>query len=122
MSRVLIVDDDPVIRRLLQVNFRLEGFEVHTAGDGEEALATIRAHRPDAVVLDVTMPLMDGFEVARRIRDDESEGGADIPVVIVTARVREEDRQEAERAGAAAYLTKPFDPADLVRTVRESLA
>ena len=119
MSRVLIVDDDPVIRRLLEVNFRLEGFTVDTAEGGEAALESARAERPDAVVLDLTMPNIDGFEVCRRLHSETD--GSPIAVVIVSARSREEDRAEAALAGAIAYMTKPFDPADLVRTIRGAI-
>lgn len=119
MSRVLIVDDDPVIRRLLEVNFRLEGFAVETADGGEAALASARADRPDAVVLDLTMPNIDGFEVCRRLHSEAD--GEQIAVVIVSARSSEGDREEASLAGATAYMTKPFDPADLVRTIREAI-
>ena len=120
MVRVLIVDDDPVIRRLLQVNFRLADFEVDVAGGGEEALSIMASARPDIVVMDVTMPDVDGFQVVRRMREDDRL--RDVHVVILSARSSDADQAAAEQLGAAAYLTKPFDPAELIDIVREATA
>ena len=119
LTRVLIVDDDGVIRRLLQVNFRLAGFESVAVGRGDLALAEAARSAPDAVVLDVMMPDIDGWEVLRQLRDDL--GLADVPIVFLSAHSRDEDRERASAAGAVAYLTKPFDPAELITVVREAL-
>jgi DNA-binding response OmpR family regulator len=89
--RVLLVDDDPVIVRLLEVNFRLEGYEIETAGRGEEALAKASATVPDLVVLDVMMPGLDGWEVCRRMREDPRL--ADVPVIFLSARAQEDDME-----------------------------
>ena len=114
--RVLMVDDDPVILRLLAVNFRLEGFEVMSATRGEEALALAAASPPDAVLLDIMMPGMDGSEVCRRLR--ALPGLEDIPVVFLSARIREDDDEPADPAlGPVTYVPKPFDPQDLVGLV-----
>ena len=120
MPRVLIVDDDPLIRRLLQVNFRLEGFDVDTAAEGEESLEKARADHPDAIVMDVMMPGMDGWEVCRRLKEDESLSG--IPVVLLSARSDDDERDRGEAAGIAEYVTKPFDPGELVQVVRRAMA
>ena len=114
--RILVADDDPVILRLIEVNLGLEGFEVETAGRGEDALARARDRSPDLILLDVMMPGMSGWEVARRLKEDAKT--ADIPVVFLSARTQEEDRRRGQELGVVAYVTKPFDPDDLVDTVR----
>jgi DNA-binding response OmpR family regulator len=118
--RILIVDDDPVIVRLLQINFRLEGYEVDTASRGEEALERVRENRPDVVVLDVMMPGIDGWEVCRQLK--ENPAVRHVPVIFLSARAQDEDRQRGYALGVDEYVTKPFDPAHLVEIVRRSLA
>jgi DNA-binding response OmpR family regulator len=114
-ATVLVVDDDPVIQKLLQVNFEMEGYRVITAGDGEEGLAKAQAERPDAIVLDVMMPKMDGLEVARRLKgDDETRS---IPIVLLSAKAQQADVQAGQATGADEYLTKPFDPLELLQRV-----
>ncbi len=115
--RILIVDDDPMIRRLLQVNFRLEGFDVDVAARGREALELASASRPDIVVLDVSMPDMDGWAVMEHLREDP--GTARVPIVFLTARTGQAEQERAERLGAEGYLVKPFDPGELVQVVRQ---
>ena len=117
--RVLLVDDDPVIVRLLEVNFRLGGFTVDGANRGEEALDKAHAIRPDAIVLDVMMPGLDGYEVCARLRDDpELES---VPIVLLTARAQEDDVARGYALGVVEYVTKPFDPEALVASVRRAL-
>jgi CheY-like chemotaxis protein len=118
--RILIVDDDPVILRLLQINFRLEGYEVDTATHGEEALERVRSNRPEIVVLDVMMPGIDGWEVLRRLK--ETPAAKHIPVIFLSARAQDEDRRQGYALGVDEYVTKPFDPVHLVEIVRRSLA
>ena len=118
--RILIVDDDPVIVRLLQINFRLEGYEVDTASRGEDALEKVRANRPDVVILDVMMPGIDGWEVCRQLK--ENPAVRHIPVIFLSARAQDEDRQRGYALGVDEYVTKPFDPAHLVELVRRSLS
>ncbi len=115
VARVLLVDDDPAILRLLEVTFGLEGFETVTASRGEDALAAVAADRPDAVVLDLMLPGLDGREVHRRLRENPST--ASIPVVFLTARTLEDDVRSLE----APFVTKPFDPTELIETVRDHL-
>lgn len=117
--RVLLVDDDPVIVRLLEVNFRLGGFVVEGANRGEEALEKARATRPDAIVLDVMMPGLDGYEVCGRLREDPDL--KDVPVVFLTARAQEDDVARGYALDVVEYVTKPFDPEALVATVRRAL-
>ena len=113
--RALVVDDSEAIRSLIVVNLELEGFEVRTAGDGQEGLETALAWHPDVITLDVVMPRLNGFETLERLRADPAT--AQIPVVIVTARAPAADRMLGERLGVDAYLTKPFEPAELVSVV-----
>ncbi len=112
--RVLIVDDDPVILRLLEVNFRLSGFDVGTAGRGETALEAAAASHPDAVLLDVMMPGLGGPDVARRMR--EIPGLEHVPIAFISARLPEEEDEPVE--GPVTHIEKPFDPIDVVATVR----
>src|SRR5579884_3233424 len=111
-ARVLIVDDDDVIRQLIAVNLELEGFEVHTAADGEDALARVKDIKPDVITLDVMMPGLDGWGAAERLRADPDTSR--IPVILLSARAQEADLQRGERIGVDAYLTKPFDPDELI--------
>ncbi len=114
-GQVLVVDDSEVIRELIKVNLELEGFEVRTADDGEAALALMGEFRPDVVTLDVVMPRLGGFETVERMRADPRT--ADIPVVVVTGRAQSADVERGEALGVDAYLTKPFEPAELVAVV-----
>ena len=116
---VLVVDDDPVIQKLLEVNFAMEGYQVETASDGEEALASIASQRPDVVVLDVMMPKVDGIEVVRRMKADATT--ATVPVLLLSARAQAKDVSEGLDAGADAYMTKPFDPVELLDRVASLL-
>jgi len=115
--RVLVVDDSEVIRELISVNLELEGFEVCTAEDGQDALDRIEQIRPDLVTLDVVMPRMDGFETAARLRSNEAT--RHIPVVMVSAAAQEGDLQRGREIGVNAYITKPFQPEELVQVVRD---
>jgi DNA-binding response OmpR family regulator len=114
--KVLVADDDPVILRLIQVNLVLEGLEVETADRGEDALAKAKEVAPDVILLDVMMPGMTGWEVAQRLKEDGDT--SHIPVVFLSARTQEEDRRKGEELGVAAYISKPFDPHELVETIR----
>lgn len=110
-----MIDDNRAIRDLIAVNLELEGFEVRRAGDGQEGLEIALSWRPDVITLDVVMPRLDGFGALERLRSDPVT--AQIPVVFVTARIAAEDRRRAERLRADAYITKPFEPAELVSVV-----
>jgi two-component system alkaline phosphatase synthesis response regulator PhoP/two-component system response regulator VicR len=114
-----VVDDDPKIVRVVEINLTREGYRVRTAADGEEALAAVAQERPDLVLLDVMMPRMDGFETLKRLKADPA--SADIPVVMLTARAQDEDVFEGYGTGANWYLTKPFEPEELRRVVRHLL-
>jgi CheY-like chemotaxis protein len=117
LGRVLVVDDDEVIRRLIAVNLQLEGFEVETAVDGQDCLEKVADIDPDVITLDVMMPRLDGWETAVQLR--RSPETAHIKVVLITARAQEDDKDRGALVGADAYLTKPFDPNEMIRVVRE---
>jgi DNA-binding response OmpR family regulator len=119
-ARILVVDDDPVILRLIEVNLDLEGFEVVTANRGEDAIAKVRETSPDLILLDLMMPEMSGWEIAERLQQDDKAGR--IPLVLLSARTQDEDRRRGEELGVAGYVTKPFDPAELVATIRKLTA
>jgi CheY-like chemotaxis protein len=114
-ARVLVVDDSAVVRELIAVNLELEGLEVVQCVDGLEALERIAEQRPDAITLDVMMPRLDGFSTVERLRADPTTAG--IPIVIVTGRASAADLARGEALGVDAYLTKPFEPSELVGTV-----
>ena len=116
---VLIADDDVDIVRFVALNLRLEGFEVVVATDGQEALDKALDVGPSLIVLDTMMPRMDGYEVCSRLRDQRPE--AQIPVIMLTAKSLAADRAMAFTSGADDWVTKPFDPADLVSKVKHHL-
>ncbi|HEY0629518.1 MAG TPA: response regulator [Sphingomicrobium sp.] len=109
---VLICDDDPLLLELLAHRLQTRGYDVHTAKDGGQAMNLLEAISPAAVVLDVMMPVVNGYEVLRRIREDERFHS--IPVIMLTARKQERDIVGALDLGASDYLSKPFIPEELV--------
>jgi DNA-binding response OmpR family regulator len=117
---VLVVDDDPVIIRLLEVNFEMEGFEVVTAVDGQDGVDKCRAELPDIVVSDVMMPKLNGLELCVAIKADPATDG--IPVVLLSAKAQVADIRAGLDAGADDYVTKPFEPLDLIDRVNKLLA
>jgi DNA-binding response OmpR family regulator len=117
---VLVVDDDPVIQRLLQVNFELEGIDVTVAVDGEEGLAAAKASPPDVVISDIMMPKMNGLELLDAMRGDPSL--AHLPIILLSAKAQVADVQRGLESGADDYVTKPFDPLELIDRVYKVLA
>ena len=115
-SRILVVDDEARIRRLERMNLELEGFEVIEAADGFQALDRVREDLPNLVVMDVAMPQMDGFETLRLLREISS-----APVIMVTVKAEVSDRIHGLDLGADDYLTKPFNPQELVSRIRAVL-
>jgi two-component system, OmpR family, alkaline phosphatase synthesis response regulator PhoP len=116
VTTILVVDDEPQIAEIATDYLRLAGFEVIVAGDGVRALEAVRARRPDLVVLDLGLPRLDGIDVARTIRSE-----SDLPIIMLTARVEEDDRLRGLEIGADDYITKPFSPRELVARVRAVL-
>ena len=117
-TRVLIVDDDPDILLFLRIDLEAEGFETSLAAEGETALRRIEEDRPDVVILDVMMPVLDGWATLEAIMA----GSRPPRVVILTAKSSQQDRDRAARLGADRYVTKPFAPREVVEAIREVIA
>ena len=109
---ILVVDDEPPIVRLVKAKLQLDGFAVVTAGKGEDAVPIVEHDRPDLVILDLMMPGMDGFETLRTIRQRSR-----VPVILLTARAGDADKLRGLQSGADDYITKPFNPDELVARV-----
>lgn len=118
-KRVLIVDDESSLRTLVRANLEIDGFEVSEAVDGIEAMNMLRESPPDLVLLDIMMPGKDGIEVLEEVAADP--GLRDIPVILLTAKGELADLQKGAELGARGHITKPFDPEQLVRTVKAAL-
>jgi len=119
-DRILIADDEVDMTSLLAFNFSRAGFAVATAHDGSEAFEKARMFLPDVIVLDVRMPVMDGLDVCRMLRNVPSTRG--IPVLIMTGHGNEQTRAESERSGAVDYLLKPFSPREIISRVQIALS
>lgn len=117
MTKVLIIDDEAPIRLLCRVNLEAEGMEVVEAPDGPTGLEVVESERPDAILLDVMMPGLDGWSVAERLL--EKEDTREIPIVFLTARADLRDRARGMDLGGLDYITKPFNPVDLAALVEE---
>lgn len=115
MARVLVVEDDHVIRELLVVNLKMEGHEAVTAVDGAEALRAVAEHAPDVVLLDMMLPGVDGWEVAARLKGDGATSS--IPIIALSARAMQADIDRGMELGVDRYVTKPFDPIELMQLV-----
>jgi len=116
MTRVLVVDDEPQIRRALGTNLKARGYDVDLAGTGEEALQMAADHHPDVVILDIGLPGIDGIEVVRGLR-----GWTTVPIIMLSVREDEADKVEALDAGADDYVTKPFGMNELLARMRAAL-
>ncbi len=116
MSKVLVVDDDPGIVKVVRAYLEQEGFQVLVAYDGRKAMQIARNDKPDLVVLDLMLPEMDGWDVCRALRKE-----SDVPIIMLTARVEESDKLIGLELGADDYVTKPFSPRELVARVRSVL-
>jgi two-component system, OmpR family, response regulator len=115
MLKVLVVEDEPTLVQLLQANLEFEGYEILIANDGREALEMVRSQAPDVMLLDVMMPVLDGWDVLRFMRG----GGIDTRVIVVTARAEDDERLRAWELGCDEFITKPFDIESLLQTVFE---
>jgi len=118
--KILIADDDPIIIKLLQVNLEMEGYDVVTAQDGQDAVEKAGKEHPDLVMLDIMMPRMDGWAARQALLADPEL--KDIPVIFLSARAQQADLRKGYEAGVAEYITKPFDPVDLLDVVQKVLA
>ncbi|CCW34262.1 response regulator with CheY-like receiver domain and winged-helix DNA-binding domain [Chthonomonas calidirosea] len=115
-KKILAVDDERAIVRLVQINLERQGYQVVTAYDGKEALEKVASEKPDLVVLDVMMPYMDGFEVLQQLRKNPET--RDLPVIMLTAKAQDTDVFRGYTSGVDLYLTKPFNPMELVSFVK----
>jgi two-component system, OmpR family, response regulator VicR len=113
---ILVVDDDPSIRKYVQVNLEARGYIVFQAADGEEAIRVAEKEKPDLLILDIVMPEMDGFTVCRKIRQWSS-----APIIMLSAREGENDKEKCGDCGANDYLTKPFILRELLSLIKQML-
>jgi len=118
-KRILVVDDEPHVIRTLTFVLRKEGYEVSSAGDGEEAMAKVRESKPNLMFLDVMMPKKNGYEVCQELRGIATL--KDIHIVMLSAKGQEADREKALNLGADEFMTKPFSPGGVVQRVKELL-
>jgi two-component system KDP operon response regulator KdpE len=116
VARIMVVDDDPQIRRVLRTALVAQGYEAVDARNGEEAVERLREEKPDLIILDVNMPRMNGLETCRTIRTT-----SDVPIIMLTVRDAESDKIEALDAGADDYMTKPFSSPELLARIRAAL-
>lgn len=119
VRRVLVIDDEQAIRAVCRVNLNASGVDVLEAGNGEGGLEAARREQPDLILLDVMMPGVDGWDVARRLGEDPAT--RDIPVIFLTARAEDADKRHAQHLGGVGYVVKPFDPVDLGGLVEDVL-
>jgi DNA-binding response OmpR family regulator len=120
VAKVLVIDDDPVILELLRVNFEIENFEVVTAADGREGLEKAKSERPDVVLSDIMMPRLDGLQLVVLLREDPRTRS--LPVILLSAKAQNAEVQQGLDLGADDYVTKPFDPLELIDRVNAVLA
>jgi pilus assembly protein CpaE len=120
-AKILVVDDDPNVQRLLQYTLKQEGYDVVVAGDGAEGFRLWGAEAPDLILLDVMLPKLDGYQVATKIRSEEG-ASVHVPIIMLTAEREVEQKVRGLRAGADDYLIKPFHPAELLARIKSLLA
>ena len=118
-GRILVVDDEIYIVHILDFSLGMEGYEVLTALDGEQALEKARAEKPDLIVLDIMMPKLDGYETCKRLKADPET--KDVPVILLSAKGRNVDQKVGFEMGADDYITKPFSPRKLVERINAIL-
>lgn len=118
---ILVVDDEPDICTVMRINLEAAGYRVRTAATGEEALAALRTDPPDAVFLDVMLPGVDGWSVLQELKTSSNRQLAEVPVFLVTAMVEDEQRMRGGIEGALRYITKPFDPSELIQALESVL-
>ena len=119
MPRVVVVEDDPQIARIVEIKLKKNGFDVTWASDGGAGLAAVKSCKPDLVLLDVMMPVMDGYQVLRAIRSEPEL--AKLPVIMLTAKGQERDILGGLQEGATDYIVKSFSPSEVVARVRRAL-
>lgn len=120
MKKILIVEDEIDLANALKMRFEANGFSVEIAIDGQQALQVVRDNPPDLIILDLMLPKIDGYKVSRILKFDEKY--KDIPIIMLTAKAQEHDKELGLQVGASAYIVKPFDSKDLVEKVKELTA
>jgi len=118
-KKILIVDDEPHILTMLETRLKANGYDIVSAADGKGALEKVKSEKPDLLISDVMMPPPNGFQVCRTLKD-----GADtknLPIILLTAKTTESDQFWGTEAGADAYVTKPYNPEDLLNTIKKLL-
>jgi len=118
-KKILVVDDEPHVVRTLTFVLKKEGYDVSSAGNGEEALNLVHEHKPDLIFLDVMMPKKNGYEVCEEIKNDSAY--SDIHIIMLSAKGQDADREKAIKIGANEFITKPFSPSGIIGKVREIL-
>ncbi|MFC1724079.1 response regulator transcription factor [candidate division KSB1 bacterium] len=117
--KIVLAEDEPQIARLIQFKLQKEGFEIIWKDNGADALDSVKEHKPDLVLLDVMMPVMDGYQVLKKIKEDENL--KDTPVIMLTAKGQERDVVKGFDLGSEDYIVKPFRPAELVSRIKKIL-
>ena len=118
-KKILLTDDEPNILKVVAVRLKTQNYDVITAGDGETALNLVKEHRPDLILLDITLPKLNGYEVCEILKKDAAY--KDIPVVLFSARAQQADKDAGMEHGADAYISKPFEPQQLLETIKTLL-
>lgn len=116
-KKILLVDDEPALRMGLKIRLEANGFQVLEASDGQMALDKARSEKIDAIILDVMLPVIDGYKVCRMLKFDEKY--KNIPIIMLTARAQSQDEQMSKEVGANAYLTKPIKSEILIAKINE---
>lgn len=119
-KKILVIDDEPSMHQLLQIILEEEGFLVVEPGESEGTSQYVAGGKPDVIILDIMMPEVNGFDILRMLKDDGET--RDIPVIILSVRSFEEDMEKASSLGAEVYMTKPFQPAELVKAIKNILS
>ncbi|MDP8229654.1 MAG: response regulator [Candidatus Gorgyraea atricola] len=119
MRKILIVDDEKDLLETLAYRLKSSGYEVITAGDGQEGMDKAKKERPDLIILDFMLPKMPGYDVCKALKSDEKY--KKIPVLMFTARAQETDEEKSRQAGAEAYITKPFESKELLAKIKKLL-
>ena len=118
-KKILLVDDEKDMVYAVQLQLETGGYEVISAGDGQEGLEKARQEKPDLIILDLMLPKLDGYKVCRMLKFDEKYKS--IPIIMFTARIQQADEKLGYEVGANAYLTKPFEPETLIKKIKELL-
>jgi DNA-binding response OmpR family regulator len=118
-KKILVVDDEPDIQKILKFRLEENHYEVITAPDGKSCLKKAVEEKPDLIILDILMPRLNGFEVSQRLKKDSKT--KDIPIVMLTALAQEKDLSRGLEAGASCFITKPFNPVDLISEIEQAI-